>query len=96
LDETGLGDYSELTEKFSSLTRQVMNTTIVDLRKIGEEKFMKEGVYTVFLAYEIKKAAMFRFMKKQIRLNKKLSKIEIDMMEAMLDAEILKTESSDD
>ena len=96
LDETGLGDNSELTEKFSSLTRQVMNTTIVDIRKIGEEKLMKEGVYTVFLAYEIKKAAMFRFMKKQIRLNKKLSKIEIDMMEAMLDAEILKTESLDD
>ncbi|MEJ6681363.1 MAG: hypothetical protein QNL21_04645 [Flavobacteriales bacterium] len=96
LDETGLGGDSELTEKFSSLTRQVMNTTIVDLMKIGEEKFIKEGVYTVFLAYEIKKAAMFRFMKKQIRLNKKLSKIEIDMMEAMLDAEILKTESSDD
>jgi hypothetical protein len=57
---------------------------------------MKEGVYTVFLAYEIKKSAMFRFMKKQIRLNKKLSKIEIDMMEAMLDAEILKTESLDE
>ena len=96
LDETGLSDNTELTEKFSSLTRQVMNTTIVDLRKIGEEKFVKEDIYTVFLAYEIKKAAMYRFMKKQIRLDKKLSKIEMDMMEAMLDTEIQKIEALDE
>ncbi len=93
LDETGLGDSSEITDKFASLSRQVTNTQIADLRKIGEEKFVKEGVYTVFLAYEIKKAAMFRFMKKQIKLDKKLSKLEIETMEAMLDAEIKKLEA---
>ncbi|MFK7756219.1 MAG: hypothetical protein AB8B53_04725 [Flavobacteriales bacterium] len=98
LDETGMGNNSELTEKFSSLTRQVMNTTIVDLRKIGEEKFFnaEEDVYTVFMADEIKKAAMFRFMKKQIKVDKKLSKVEIDIMEAMLDAEIKKLEAEED
>ncbi len=93
LDETGLGSNSEMTDKFSSLSRQVANTQIADVRKIGEEKFVKEGVYTVFLAYEIKKAAMFRFMKKQIRLDKKLNKAEMDIMEAMLDAEIKKLEA---
>ncbi len=96
LDETGLGENSEMTDKFSSLTRQVMNTTIADLRKIGEEKYISEEVYTVYLAYEIKKTAMFRFMKKQLKLDKKLSKIEINMMEAMLDAEIEKIEALED
>jgi len=96
LDETGVGNKSELTEKFSSLTRQVMNTTIVDLRKIGEEKFYNQEDYTVFMAYEIKKAAMFRFMKKQIRIDKKLSKVEMDIMEAMVDAEIKRIEALED
>lgn len=94
-DETGLGDNSEMSEKFASLSRQIVNTQIADLRKIGEEKFIKDGVYTVFLAYEIKKAAMFRFMKKQLKMDKKLSKLERENMEAMLDAEIKRLEAED-
>jgi len=61
--------------------------------KIGEEKFSKDGNYTVFIAYEIKKSAMFRFMKKQIRIDKKLSKLERETMEAMLDSEIKRLEA---
>jgi len=95
MDETGFGDNSEISEKFVSLSRQVMNTQIVDLRKFDEEKFFNGEDYTVFIAYEIKKAAMFRFMKKQIKIDKKLSKLERDAMEDMLDAEIKRLEAED-
>src|SRR5882672_11598852 len=55
---------ADVAEKFQSLSRQVMNTDLADLRKIGEEKYYnkKENKYTVFIAYEIKKNAMFRYM----------------------------------
>jgi hypothetical protein len=90
LGEVGLGGGTEITDKFSSLSRQVMNTTIADLRKFDEEKFYNaaEGEYTVFIAYEIKKAAMFRFMKKQIKIDKKIAKADAKIMDDILDRQI--------
>src|SRR5690606_26674261 len=46
---------ADVADKFQSLVRQVMNTEIADLRKIGEQKFYNEKTreYTVFIAYEI-------------------------------------------
>lgn len=97
LGEVGMGGATEITDKFASLSRQVMNTTIADLRKFDEEKFYNadEDQYTVFLAYEIKKAAMFRFMKKQIKIDKKISKVEAKTMEAILDRQIKALESEE-
>lgn len=90
LGEVGMGGATEITDKFASLSRQVMNTQIADLRKFDEQKFYNsdENQYTVFIAYEIKKAAMFRFMKKQIKIDKKLSKLEQETMDKILDQQI--------
>ena len=41
LNEAANADASEVMEQFESLTRQVMNTQIADLRKIGEKKFFR-------------------------------------------------------
>lgn len=59
----------EVFEKFQDLTRQVMSTEMADLRKFDEVKYYNEETtkYTVFIAYEIKKKSMFRFMKKQAK-----------------------------
>ena len=97
LGEVGMGGATEITDKFASLSRQVMNTTIADLRKFDEEKFYDsdDDKYTVFIAYEIKKAAMFRFMKKQIKIDKKLSKLEVETMENILDRQIKELEDSE-
>jgi len=97
LGEVGMGGATEITDKFASLSRQVMNTTIADLRKFDEEKFYNsaEDEYTVFIAYEIKKAAMFRFMKKQIKIDKKISKVEAKTMEAILDRQIEAAEAAE-
>jgi len=53
LGEVGMGGATEITDKFASLSRQVMNTTIADLRKFDEEKFYDsdDDKYTVFIAF---------------------------------------------
>ena len=84
-------------DKFQSLVRQVMNTSISDLRKIGEKKYYNEKTkeYTVFLAYEIKKNAMFRFMKKQAKVDNTIDERQLELIEKILDEEIKKADEAD-
>jgi hypothetical protein len=91
-NETNSG--SEINDKFQSLIREVTNTTIADLRKIGEEKYVNaEGKYTVYIAYEIHKRDMYRFLKRQAKLNAKLNETERKAIEAMIDDELQKIEA---
>ncbi|MGB0404269.1 MAG: hypothetical protein ACPGEG_09245 [Salibacteraceae bacterium] len=83
---------ADLNEKFESLIRQVVNTQISDLRKIGEEKYYNGAEYTVFMAYEIKKNAMFRFLKKQAKADKRFNDAEKASIEKMIDEELKKLE----
>jgi hypothetical protein len=94
--ETGFGDNAEITEKFQGLSRQVMNTQLADLRKIDQKKFFDGEDYTVYIAYEIKKAAMFRFMKKQARIDDKINDSTRKAIEEILDEEIERLESEND
>ncbi len=94
LRENSNTEAANVGEKFESLTRQVMNTQISDLRKMGEKKFYNGDDYTVFIAYEIKKNAMFRFLKKQAKLDKKISKAEQKAIEEIIDQELKKLEES--
>lgn len=89
---------ADVADKFQSLVRQTMNTDIADLRKIGEQKYFnkKENKYTVFMAYEIKKNAMFRFMKKQARVDKTISERQMDLIDKILDEQIKKAEEDDE
>jgi hypothetical protein len=84
---------ADVADKFQTLSREVMNTNIVDLRKIGEQKYFnkKEGKYTVFIAYEIKKNAMFRFMKKQAKTNQQIDEHQQEIIQKILDEELKKT-----
>jgi len=78
---------ADVAEKFQSLARQVMDTNLADLRKVGEKKFFdeKEKRYTVFIAYEIKKNAMFRFMKNQAKLDNTLNENQKALMQKILE-----------
>jgi hypothetical protein len=90
-NETSSG--SEINDKFQTLIREVTNTTIADLRKIGEEKYLNsEGKYTVFLAYEIHKRDMYRFMKRQAKLDIKLNDAERKAIEEIIDEELAEIE----
>ncbi len=86
---------ADVADKFQSLTRQVMNTGLADLRKIGEEKYYNGEEYTVYIAYEIKKNAMFRFMKKQAKTDSKIDKESLEIMEKILDLQIEATEDDE-
>lgn len=87
---------AELGDKFQSLVREVMNTQIADLRLIGNEKYYDGNVYTVFMAYEIKKNAMFRFLKKQAKIDEKLNRDEKKLIEAIIDNELEKLDGLED
>lgn len=88
---------ADVADKFQSLVRQTMNTDIADLRKIGEQKFYDEKtkVYTVFMAYEIKKNAMLRFMKKQAKVDKTIDERQREVIEKIIDEEIEKAEKAE-
>ncbi|HCW08813.1 MAG TPA: hypothetical protein DGG95_15760 [Cytophagales bacterium] len=89
---------ADVADKFQTLSREVMNTNIADLRKMGEQKYFdkKANKYTVFIAYEIKKNAMFRFMKKQAKTNQKIDERQQEVIQKILDEELKKTEDDKD
>lgn len=96
LGQTENANAADVADKFQSLVRGVMNNELADLRKIGEETYFNEESkeYTVYMAYEIKKAAMFRFMKKQARTDRKVSEQELKVMDEILDQEIKRAEAA--
>ncbi|MEO8067454.1 MAG: hypothetical protein ABI599_07175 [Flavobacteriales bacterium] len=98
LGETSNTNASEVADKFQTLVRDVMSTEIADLRKVGEQTFLNEakGEYTVHTAYEIKKAAMWRFMKKQARTQGKMDEVSLKLWEEMMDEQIKLAEAEED
>jgi hypothetical protein len=88
---------ADVADKFQILTRQVMNTDMADLRKMDEKKFFnsKTGEYTVFIAYEIKKNAMFRYMKKQAKTEQQIDERQREVIEKIIDDELQKADTAD-
>ena len=97
LGQTQNADAADVADKFQSLVREVMNTDIADLRKIGEQKYFneKQHQYTVFIAYEIKKNAMLRFLKKQAKVDKTVNERQRDAIENIIDEELQKADAAD-
>jgi hypothetical protein len=97
LGQTENADAADVADKFQSLVRQVMNTDLADLRKIGEKKYFddKDNKYTVFIAYEIKKNAMFRYMKKQAKVDKTVNERQREVIEKIIDEELKKADEAD-
>ena len=75
-----------------------MNTDMADLRKIGEQKYFNEKTneYSVFIAYEIKKNAMLRFMKKQAKADKTIDERQREVIEKIIDEELKKADEADE
>ena len=88
---------ADVADKFQSLVRQTMNTNIADLRKMDEKKYYNDKTkeYTVFIAYEIKKNAMFRFMKKQAKTDKTIDERQMEIIDKILDEELKKADEAD-
>ncbi|MBS1546672.1 MAG: hypothetical protein JST38_14270 [Bacteroidetes bacterium] len=97
LGQTENAEAADVADKFQSLVREVMNTEMADLRKIGEETRYNETTkeYTQYAAYEIKKNAMFRFMKKQAKTDEKIAETTRKKIDEILDEEIKKADLDD-
>ena len=97
LGQTENADAADVADKFQSLVREVMNTDLADLRKVGEQKYFDEAdkKYTVFIAYEIKKNAMLRFMKKQAKVDKTVDERQRAIIEKIIDEELEKADAAD-
>lgn len=97
LGQTENAEAADVADKFQSLVREVMNTDLADLRKVGEKKYFdtKNNKYTVFIAYEIKKNAMFRYMKKQAKTDQKINERQRELIEKIVDEELKKAEEAD-
>jgi hypothetical protein len=97
LAQTENENAADVSDKFQSLVRQVMNTDLADLRKIGEKKYYNDKTqeYTVFIAYEIKKNAMLRFMKKQAKTDQKIDERQRETIEKIIDEELEKADEAD-
>lgn len=97
LGQTENAEAADVADKFQSLVREVMNTQLADLRKIGEELRYNETSkeYTQYVAYEIKKNAMFRFMKKQAKTDEKINDATRKKIDEILDEEIRKADLED-
>jgi hypothetical protein len=97
MSETEVGQASEITQKFESLIREVTNTKLADLRKIGQEQYRNaEGNYTTYVAYELHKKHMYRYLKQQAKLNQKLNDAERKQIEEIIDEELKKAEALGD
>ena len=95
LGQTENENAADVADKFQSLVRQIMNTDLADLRKIGEKKYFneKDNKYTVFIAYEIKKNAMLRYMKKQAKVDQTVDERQRELIEKIIDEELEKAEA---
>jgi hypothetical protein len=64
---------------------------------MGEKKFYNEKTneYTVFMAYEIKKNAMLRFMKKQAKVDQTIDERQRAVIEEIIDEEISRLEKEE-
>lgn len=85
---------NEAIERFETLVREVTNTTLADIRLIGQEKYLsQDGNYTVYVAMEIRKAAMYSTMKKLARQDERLSAAALQDIERLLDEKIEEAEA---
>jgi hypothetical protein len=96
ISETGNGEASEIGDKFESLSREIINQDISDLRVIGDDTFIdKEGKYTSYVALEAKKKSMYKWLKKLIKLDNKADPVTKKEMGKMIDKEIKRLEELD-
>lgn len=87
---------AETLERFQSLAREVTNTTIGDIRTLGEDiRQLDDRTYRVHIAMEIKKKAMFRFLKSKAKNDAKIAELERAQMVMMLDREIERLEAEE-
>lgn len=83
--ENANANANEVYSKLESISREVMSTELADLRKIGTKTYFdqEKNKYTVFVAYEINKKSMLKFLKKRAEALGKDSKDIVKRLEKL-------------
>ncbi|MAI22923.1 MAG: hypothetical protein CL828_02610 [Crocinitomicaceae bacterium] len=89
------GDYvDDAMNRFETLAREITSAKLADIRIIGSEKYLTDdGSTTCYVAMEIKKSAMYRYFKKQAKMDSKIPKRELQEIEALLNQLIEEAEA---
>lgn len=86
----------EAIERFETLAREVTNTTVGDIRDLGQDiRQLEDKTYRVYVAIEVKKKAMFKFLKDKAKNDSKISELVRAQMVLVLDKEIERLESEE-
>lgn len=83
--ESAMVDRDEVMTQFQSLSRQIMDTRIADVRKLDEKTYYNGEKYTVFVAYEIHKNSMFDMIEDQIELEAERDEAVVEAMKDILE-----------
>jgi len=92
MGQTENANSAEVYEKFQSLSREVVNTNMADVRKVDQKMYNNGERYTVFVHYEIQKKSMFKYMKKQAKTQKYVDKKTQKLIEDIIEKEIEKAD----
>ncbi len=91
--ETGNENASDLSDKFQSLSREIVNQEIGDIRTIGDQTYQQDdGTYKTYIALEAKKKSMYKWLKKWAELDKNTDEKTLEAYQKMLDKEIQRLE----
>ena len=89
------GDYvDDAMNRFETLAREITSAKLADIRIIGLEKYLSDdGSTTCYVAMEIKKSTMYRYFKKQAKMDSEIPKRELREIEALLNQLIEEAEA---
>ena len=83
------GNLGDFGERFQQLTREVMSTKIMGASIHGEKVFQqKDKTYQVWIAMELRKRELYKRLKQQAQLDKKLSDAQRKAVGEMIDKQI--------
>ena len=87
---------AEAVEMFETLAREVTNTTIGDIRQLGQDvRQLDDKTYKVHVAIEVKKKAMLKFLRTKAKNDAKISELVRAQMVMVLDKEIERLETEE-
>ncbi len=72
VNQRSIADAQDFESKFESLTREVVNQQLTDVKIIGEKLYQKDKTYEYWIAIEVSKKAILEGINNNISKNQKL------------------------
>lgn len=84
---------SDFGDRFQALTREVLSTSLKDIRTIGDKSYQKEdGTYITYIALEIKKKDYYKRLEAEAKTKTGFTAAEKASIQRMIDEAIAEAE----